>query len=115
MHEEDHFISLELGGNPRDAKNLWPERGEHRERRLPHVDISAVARQRQGPKDKTETALNTAVCNATMTLQEAQHIIKTDWFKYYRDQALREARLCMQTQSLTLPPTDFLPRPCERT
>jgi hypothetical protein len=24
-YEEDHFISLELGGNPRDAKNLWPE------------------------------------------------------------------------------------------
>jgi len=24
-YEEDHFISLELGGHPRDAKNLWPE------------------------------------------------------------------------------------------
>ena len=24
-YEEDHFISLELGGNPRDPKNLWPE------------------------------------------------------------------------------------------
>jgi len=23
--EEDHFISLELGGSPTDAKNLWPE------------------------------------------------------------------------------------------
>ena len=24
-YEENHFIALELGGNPRDAKNLWPE------------------------------------------------------------------------------------------
>src|SRR5437899_6984391 len=24
-YEEDHLISLELGGNPRDPKNLWPE------------------------------------------------------------------------------------------
>jgi hypothetical protein len=24
-YEEDHFISLELGGHPRDPKNLWPE------------------------------------------------------------------------------------------
>src|SRR5262249_47330618 len=24
--EEDHLVSLELGGHPRDPKNLWPER-----------------------------------------------------------------------------------------
>ena len=24
-YEEDHFISLELGGHPRDPKNIWPE------------------------------------------------------------------------------------------
>ena len=24
-YEEDHFISLELGGSPTDPKNLWPE------------------------------------------------------------------------------------------
>src|ERR1043166_5726865 len=24
--EEDHFISLQLGGHPRDPRNLWPER-----------------------------------------------------------------------------------------
>src|SRR5262249_18370214 len=24
-YQEDHFISLELGGAPRDPKNLWPE------------------------------------------------------------------------------------------
>ena len=40
-------------------------------------------------KDKTETALNTAVCSGTLTLQEAQQIIKTDWFKYYRAHVLK--------------------------
>ena len=25
MREEDHLISLEVGGNPFDARNLWPE------------------------------------------------------------------------------------------
>jgi hypothetical protein len=24
-YEEDHLISLELGGAPRDPKNLWPQ------------------------------------------------------------------------------------------
>jgi len=24
-YEEDHFISLEVGGHPKDPKNLWPE------------------------------------------------------------------------------------------
>jgi hypothetical protein len=33
-------------------------------------------------KDKTETALNTAVGNGTLTLHETQQIIKTDRFKY---------------------------------
>jgi hypothetical protein len=36
-----------------------------------------------------ENALNTAVCTGTMTLQEAQHIISTDWFEYYRDHVLK--------------------------
>jgi len=40
-------------------------------------------------KDKTESALNTAVCNGTLTLLEAQDIIKTDWFKYYRGHVLK--------------------------
>jgi hypothetical protein len=25
-YEEDHLVSLELGGHPRDPRNLWPER-----------------------------------------------------------------------------------------
>ena len=88
-YEEDHFISLELGGNPRDENNLWPEmwgtpgtpltsRGS-----FPSSIVGAKA------KDQVEKALNTAICDGTMTLQEAQHIISTDWFKYYRDHVLK--------------------------
>ena len=40
-------------------------------------------------KDEVETALNMAVCNGTMSLQEAQQIFSTDWFQYYRDHVLK--------------------------
>lgn len=40
-------------------------------------------------KDQTEKGVNTAVCSGTMMLQGAQHIISTDWFKYYRDHVLK--------------------------
>jgi hypothetical protein len=32
-YEEDHFISLELGGNPRDERTCGPRYGAHRARR----------------------------------------------------------------------------------
>jgi len=34
------------------------------------------------PKDNVENALHTAVCDGSLTLQEAQQIIVTGWFKY---------------------------------
>jgi len=84
-----HYISLELGGNPRDAKNLWPEMwgtpGTPLTSRGPFPSSIVGAKA----KDQTEKALNTAICNGTMTLQEAQHAIATDWFKYYRDHVLK--------------------------
>jgi hypothetical protein len=40
-------------------------------------------------KDQVENALHKAVCDAALTLQEAQHIIVTDWLKYYRDHVLK--------------------------
>lgn len=64
--EEDHLISLELGGSPTDPKNLWPE-------------AYPIARQ----KDQTENALKAAVCANSMTLVQAQSIITTDWYAYY--------------------------------
>jgi hypothetical protein len=54
-YEEDHLISLELGGAPRDPQNLWPE---------PYPRARAV--------DVIENRLHRAVCDGTMTLEAAQ-------------------------------------------
>ncbi len=53
--QEDHLISLELGGNPTDPRNLWPE---------PYPRAADV--------DRIENELNHKVCTGAMTLAEAQ-------------------------------------------
>jgi len=68
-YEEDHLISLEIGGNPTDPNNLWPEpwngpEGAHR-------------------KDVIETRLKRLVCNGTITLAQAQSAISTNWEDAY--------------------------------
>ncbi len=73
-YELDHVISLELGGNPTDPKNLYPE---------PYLNqykgINYGARQ----KDKVEGYLNREVCAGRMTLAEAQKEISTNWVSVY--------------------------------
>jgi hypothetical protein len=54
-YQEDHFISLELGGAPTDPKNLWPERRP----RADHVDT-------------IENDLNAKVCSGEISLAEGQ-------------------------------------------
>jgi hypothetical protein len=54
-YQEDHLISLELGGSPADPRNLWPE---------PYPRASAV--------DQIENDLNHRVCTGSLTLAEAQ-------------------------------------------
>jgi hypothetical protein len=61
-YEEDHLISLELGGDPTDPKNLWPEPGA-----IPN------------PKDKIENLCNKKVCDGEITLAEAQKQIANNW------------------------------------
>jgi hypothetical protein len=61
-YEEDHLISLELGGNPTDPKNLWPEPGAS-----------------PNPKDKIENLCNKKVCSRQITLEQAQREIATNW------------------------------------
>ena len=56
-YEEDHLISLQLGGNPSDPKNLWPQ---------PYADNGARK------KDVVETALKRLVCSNSITLKDAQ-------------------------------------------
>jgi len=57
-YQEDHLISLELGGDPTDPRNLWPEPRPHAE------DV-----------DRTENDLHAAICSGRMTLAEAQRRI----------------------------------------
>jgi hypothetical protein len=54
-YQEDHLISLELGGDPTDPRNLWPE---------PYPRASTVDRQ--------ENELNAQVCGGRLSLAEAQ-------------------------------------------
>jgi hypothetical protein len=54
-YQEDHLISLELGGSPADPKNLWPQ---------PYPRASQV--------DRIENELNDKVCSGALTLAEAQ-------------------------------------------
>ena len=53
--QEDHLISLELGGHPTDARNLWPE---------PYPRAAEV--------DRIENELNAKVCSGDLTLTDAQ-------------------------------------------
>jgi hypothetical protein len=40
-------------------------------------------------KDAVENALHAEVCAGTLTLQAAQAIVATDWFKYYKEKILK--------------------------
>ena len=64
-YQEDHLISLELGGNPTDPRNLWPE---------PYPRASQV--------DQIENQLNNLVCSGRITLAEGQR----------RESALKHAK-----------------------
>ena len=54
-YQEDHLISLELGGHPSDPRNLWPEPIE-----------------RALKVDRIENELNERVCSGELSLADAQ-------------------------------------------
>jgi hypothetical protein len=56
-YQEDHLISLELGGDPVDPRNLWPE---------PYPRAAAV--------DTIENELNRKVCSGELSLPDAQRL-----------------------------------------
>ena len=58
-YEEDHFIPLELGGAPRNPKNLWPE---------PHSQSKL--------SDPLENRLKRQVCRGILTLKKARAAIR---------------------------------------
>ncbi|HEX9035789.1 MAG TPA: HNH endonuclease signature motif containing protein [Ktedonobacterales bacterium] len=67
-YEVDHLVSLELGGS-NDISNLWPE----------------AANPTPGfhQKDQAENYLHNKVCAGSVSLQQAQIEIATDWTKIY--------------------------------
>jgi hypothetical protein len=58
-YEEDHLIPLELGGAPRNPKNLWPE-----------------PRAQAAKSDPLETKLKRRVCRASIRLATARAAIR---------------------------------------
>jgi hypothetical protein len=57
-YEEDHLISLELGGAPRSHKNLWPEPWPQA-----RLDDKGI-----------EARLHRQVCNGALTIRQAQKL-----------------------------------------
>ncbi|SEC20058.1 hypothetical protein SAMN05216489_00139 [Streptomyces sp. 3213] len=68
--EYDHLISLQLGGDPNDYRNLWVEPADPGHKKGAGVNNA---------KDPVETKLHTAVCKGKVTLAAAQQAIVTDW------------------------------------
>jgi Protein of unknown function (DUF3761) len=69
-YEEDHLISLELGGAPSAEANLWPE----------PYNAPEGARV----KDQVENKLHSLICGGTITLATAQRAIASNWWIAYQ-------------------------------
>jgi hypothetical protein len=61
-YQIDHLIPLELGGDPTDIRNLWPE---------PMASAKS--------KDDVENRLHELVCAGRVELSEAQRAIAREW------------------------------------
>ena len=68
--EEDHLIPLEIGGNPKDPRNLWPE--------LWNGDWGARK------KDQLENKIHSLVCSNEISLRDAQQIFASNWIDGYK-------------------------------
>lgn len=71
-YEEDHLVSLELGGSPTSPANLWPE---------PHTVPGGWGSY---TKDRLENRLNHLVCEHQLSLASAQSMIANNWIAAYR-------------------------------
>ena len=74
--EIDHLIPLEAGGAD-DINNLWPQEYE--------VIPADPSWQKNGAhkKDLLENKLHKLICNHSMTIQDAQQCISSDWVACY--------------------------------
>jgi hypothetical protein len=69
-YEEDHLISLEIGGAPSAEANLWPE---------PYNTTDGAR-----VKDVIENKLHDLVCSGTLPLATAQRAIASNWWTAYQ-------------------------------
>jgi len=70
-YEQDHLIPLNIGGNPSDPRNLWPQ-----------------PRQGEWSADKKndlEFVVYKMVCKGELSLQEAQQRVAHNWIQAYQD------------------------------
>jgi hypothetical protein len=101
-YEEDHLISLELGGAPADPRNLWPE---------PYTSALSDGRPTGAhTKDAFETKLKGEVCAHSITLAAAQAEIGDHWVHAYYGIALTGAASSAPTTQPT-PVTTSEPSP----
>jgi hypothetical protein len=70
-YQEDHLVPLELGGAPRDPRNLWPQPNT-----VTLPDGTPVGSKE---KDDLEDVLHDRVCARAMTLEDAQRAMADDW------------------------------------
>jgi uncharacterized protein DUF3761/uncharacterized protein DUF2510 len=68
-YEEDHLISLEIGGSPTSELNLWPE---------PYNSADGAR-----VKDVVENKLHDLVCAGSISLATAQQAIAGNWWTAY--------------------------------
>jgi len=73
-YEEDHLISLELGGHPTSPANLWPE--------------PWFGPWNARTKDRLENTLHRLVCRGALPLKDAQNAVALDWVAAYRTYVL---------------------------
>lgn len=71
-YEEDHLISIGLGGSPTAPQNLWPE---------PHDVVGGWGSY---AKDDLEDKLHMLVCGGRVPLAQAQDAIASDWIAAYK-------------------------------
>jgi hypothetical protein len=76
-YQEDHLVPLELGGAPRDPRNLWPQ---PLTAMLPDGTPIGAAK-----KDELEDELKRRVCDGRIELEAAQRAIAGDWVAAWID------------------------------
>lgn len=69
-YEEDHLIPLNIGGNPDDPRNLWPQ--------------PRNSQWNAEKKDELEFKLYKLVCDGRVPLDEARKEITQDWIGAYK-------------------------------